>query len=348
MKSLGRVISVAGAAAFLGIGLATVPVTNTTEALAGSPASVSVPVSVLGGQGEPGGASPIVEITVGGWGPIRVSLDTGSSGLHVFAGAVNAGSGVTVTDKKSNITYAGGFHFQGVVASAVMKLGGATTTAPVSFALVQNAWCTAAKPDCPAADGISGYESHEGVDGILGIGMQSSQGGVISPILGMAGPLGRRWSLHLDGGSGQLVLGARVIGSGKLIALFQLKQARIADGHPLWADSQIPLCVTAGAIHDCVPGLFDSGTASVQVSGPALDQVPTVPGTSRVVTGTPIAVAVSGQPAFWSFTAGSEKSADLVLVKSDRPYRFLNTGVQAFYAFTVTYNAEKGHVTLTN
>ena len=345
MKSLGTAISVAGAA-LLGIGLATVPVTGSTPALAGSP-SVSVPVSVLGGQGEPGGASPTVQITVGGWGPIPVTLDTGSSGLHVFAGAVNAGSGVTVSDQTSNITYAGGFHFQGVVASAVIKLGGATTTGPVPFALVQSAWCTAAKPDCPAANGISGYESREGVDGVLGIGMQSSEGGVTSPILGMAGPLGKRWSLHLDGSSGQLVLGARVIGSGELIALFQLKSNGSSDGHPLWADNQIPLCVTAGSTHACIPALFDSGTASVQISGPALDQVPTAPGTSQVVSGTPIAVAVSGQPPFWSFTAGSEKSADLVLVKSDRPYPFLNSGVQAFYDFTITYNAKKGHVTLT-
>lgn len=51
MKSLGTAISVAGVA-LLGIGLATVPVTDSTPALAGSP-SVSVPVSVLGGQGEP-------------------------------------------------------------------------------------------------------------------------------------------------------------------------------------------------------------------------------------------------------------------------------------------------------
>ena len=52
-----------------------------------------MPVTVLGGQGEPGGSSPTVEITVGGWGPIPVVLDTGSSGLHVFAGAVNAATG---------------------------------------------------------------------------------------------------------------------------------------------------------------------------------------------------------------------------------------------------------------
>jgi hypothetical protein len=346
MKFLGRAMSVAGAA-LLGVGLATIPVRGTTEALAASPSQVSVPVSVLGGQGEPGGASPTVQITVGGWGPLRVYLDTGSSGLHVFAGAVNVGSGVTVSDQTSNISYAGGFHFQGVVASAVIRLGHATTTGPVPFALVQSARCQSSKPDCPAADGIQGYESHEGVDGILGIGMQSSEGGVTSPILGMAGPLGKRWSLHLDGSSGQLVLGARVRSSGKLIARFQLQPDGTSGGHSLWTDSQIPLCVTAGSTQACVPTLFDSGTASVQISGPALDQVPTAPGTSQVVSGTPIAAAISGQPPFWSFRAGSEKSADLVLVKSDRSYPFLNSGVQAFYDFTITYNAKKGHVTLT-
>ncbi len=322
-----------------------VPVTGTTPAFAKSPSSVSVPVSVVGGQGQPGGASPTVQITVGGWGPLTVVLDTGSSGLHVFAGAVNAGSGVDVTNQTSNITYSGGYRFNGVVASAVLRIGGATTTGPVSFALVQSASCIASKPDCAAAGGIAGFESDRGVDGILGIGMQSSGGGVTSPILGMAGPLGRRWSLHLDGNSGQLVLGAHVVGSGHPVARFQLQPDGTSAGHSLWADSQIPLCVSTGSIDGCVPALFDSGTPEAQISGSPLNQTPIVPGTSQVVSGTPIAVSSSGGPAFWSFTAGSEESADLVRVITDRG-AFFNSGVQAFYDFTITYNAKKGRVTL--
>jgi len=301
---------------------------------------------VVGGQGQPGGASPTVQITVGGWGPIRVVVDTGSSGLHVFAGAVNAGSGVTVTNQTSNVTYSGGYRFKGVVASAVVQLGGAATTGPVSFALVQSASCIASKPECAAAGGIQGFESDRGVDGILGIGMQSSQGGVTSPILGMAGLLGRRWSLHLDGSSGQLVLGARVIGSGKVVARFQLQSDGTSNGYPLWEDSQIPLCVSAGSIAACVPALFDSGTPAVQISGMPLNQVPIAPGTTQVVSGTPIAVTSKGGPPFWSFAAGSEKSADLVRVVSEQG-PFFNSGVKAFYDFTITYNAKKGHVTLT-
>jgi hypothetical protein len=70
-----------------------------------------------------------------------------------------------------------------------------------------------------------------------------------------------------------------------------------------------------------------------------------VQGTSQVVSGTPIAVALSGEPPFWSFTAGSEKSADFVRVISDQN-PFFNSGVQAFYNFTITYNAKKGRVAL--
>lgn len=341
---MGGRLAVASAA-LLGIGFAAVPGTGTTAAVAATPSSVSVPVSVLGGQGELGGATPTVEITVGGWGPLRVVLDTGSSGLRVFAGAVNAGSGVTVTNQASDITYSGGYRFKGVVASAAIQLGAAKTTEPVSFALVQSALCVASKPDCPAANGIQGFESDRGVDGILGIGMQSSDGSVTSPILGMAGSLGRRWSLHLDGGSGQLVLGARVIGSGHLVARFQLQPDGTSGGHPLWQDSQVPLCLSAGSIHACVPALFDSGTPEGQISGSPLNQVPIVPGTSQVVSGTPISVALSGEPPFWSFTAGTETSADLVRVISDRG-PFFNSGVQAFYDFTITYNARKGRVAL--
>ena len=305
-----------------------------------------MPVSVLGGQGEPSGSSPTVQITVGGWGPIPVVVDTGSSGLHVFAGAVNVGSGVTVTDQTSNITYSGGYRFKGVVASAAIQLGGATTAGPVSFALVQTASCIATKPECPAAGGIPGFESRKGVDGILGIGMQSSEGGVTSPILGMAGELGRKWSLHLEGSSGQLVLGARVIGSGKPVARFQLQPDGRSEGHALWADSRIPLCVSAGSIDACVPALFDSGTPSTQISGSPLDRVPIVLGTTQVVSGTQFTVASRGESPFWSFRTGSAKSANLVRVIAGRA-PFFNSGVQAFYDFTITYDARKGRVTLT-
>jgi hypothetical protein len=288
-----------------------------------------------------------VQIEVGGWGPLRVVLDTGSSGLHVFAGAVNVGSGVTATGQASNITYSGGYRFKGVVASARIRLGGSATAGRVSFALVQDVSCTAAKPQCPGAGGIQAFESARGVDGILGIGLQHGAGGITNPLLDMIGPLGRSWSLHLERASGQLALGAQVVRHEKFVAGFQLRTAGTSGGHALWADSRIPLCVTVGSMRGCVPALFDSGTPATQISGLPLNRAPTMPGTTQVASGTPVAVASKGASAFWTFTAGSKRSANLVRVISGRR-PFFNSGVQPFYAFTVTYDAGKGRITLTS
>ena len=77
-----------------------------------------VPLTVQGGQGTPRGADPVVNVRVGGSNPVPVYLDTGSSGLRIFANKVptGQGSGVTVTSQPSNITYEGGYSFTGVVA----------------------------------------------------------------------------------------------------------------------------------------------------------------------------------------------------------------------------------------
>lgn len=311
-----------------------------------SQAPVTVPVAVIGGQGSQGGANPTVEVKVGNWGPVPVLLDTGSSGLHIFAGAVNGGSGVTVTTRTSNITYAGGYRFKGVVASGVVTLGTQATSGPVSFALVQTASCIASNPGCTASGGIAGFESDRGVDGILGIGMEHSGGGIISPILGMPGGLGDTWSLHLAGVSGQLTLGAAIPSGPGAVVTIDMKSGGSSGGRDLWADDRLPLCVTGGSERECVHGLFDSGTPSAQISGPELDQVPTLIGTSQVLAGTPMAVAARGAASpFWSFTAGTTKSSDLVRVM-DGHGPFFNSGVQAFYDFTISYDDTTGSVSL--
>ncbi len=115
------------------IGLLTLGgVGGTSAASATAPLSATVPVTVLDGQGSTQGARPTVEVRVGNSNPVPVLLDTGSSGLHIFDTAVNtgAGSGVTLTSKPANITYAGGHRFTGVVANAVVTIGSYANQAP--------------------------------------------------------------------------------------------------------------------------------------------------------------------------------------------------------------------------
>ena len=312
--------------------------------------SVVVPLSVAGEQGSPGGVSPMVEVHVGASKPVPVILDTGSSGLHIFANAVDSspGAGVSVTSLKSNITYAGGHRFTGVVASAIVTIGSQATAGPVPFSLVNSASCIASKPSCAAAGGVAGFEAKTGADGILGIGMQSSQGPVTSPILAMPGTLGQSWSVHLSGTTGALVLGAQPPQSATTVAAFQMKSLGATGGEALWNDSALPLCTTIGTTQACTPGLFDTGTPSFQVSGPILGELPTVSASGQVQSGLPVTVAhkSAGTP-FWTFTTGTSKSQDLVRINSGQG-PFVNTGVQAFYDFTIHYDDQQGTIALCN
>ncbi len=239
---------------------------------AAAPASsetATVPVRIVGGQGTTTGARPTVEVRVGTARPVPVLLDTGSSGLRIFDTAVASGSksGVTVTNQPSSITYAGGHRFIGVVATAYVTIGSQRTATPVRFGLVRQAVCRPRKPHCPAAGGMSGFERYGGY-GILGIGTESSGGGIVSPILGMAGSLGDSWSLHLTGMTGQLILGAPAPPASQVAAAVSMRPMGSSGGHPLWADDQLPLCVTAGSSPGCGPALLDSGTYTMQQRRP--------------------------------------------------------------------------------
>ena len=298
---------------------------------------VIVPLSVAGGQGSPGGASPIVEVRVGASNPVPVILDTGSSGLHIFATAVDTtpGAGVSVTAQKSNITYAGGHKFTGVVASA------SSPSAPRRPQVrSRSLWSTTLRasrrePSCPAAGGVTGFEAKKGADGILGIGMQSSQGPVTSPILAMPGTLGQSWSVHLSGTTGTLVLGAQPPQSASTVATFQMKSLGTTGGQALWNDSTLALCTTIGTTQACTPGLFDTGTPSFEVSGPVLATLPTTSASGQVQSGLPVTVVHKGAGTpFWTFTTGTSKSEDLVRIESSQG-PFVNTGVQAFFDFTM-------------
>jgi hypothetical protein len=334
----------------LGIGVATLVVmtagTIGVSSAAAARAAVTIPVTVLGGQDLPGGVQPLVEVRVGRSARVPVILDTGSSGLHIFANAVATGpaSGVTVTSTPANITYAGGHRFIGVLASATINIGTQPTAHSTPFALVQHAVCIASKPVCPAAGGISGFE-RQGIYGILGIGTATSKGPIASPILAMPGQLGNSWSLHLAGKTGALVLGARVPSPSSSVAMIPMRRTGSWGTHALWADASLRLCTAVGTVEDCTPTLFDSGTAAFQLWGPTFLHVPRSSPT-QVTTGTPVRMSQRGAATpFWSFVAGSTRSKDLVVVRGGTG-PFVNVGVQGYFDFTITYDDVTGVVVL--
>jgi hypothetical protein len=309
---------------------------------------VTVAVTVQGGQGATHGAEPFVRVRVGNGHAVPVILDTGSSGLHIFANAVPSGSksGVTVTSTPADITYAGGQRYVGVVARAVVRIGGQATARRIPFALVRDAECAARKPSCGAAGGIAVLE-HAGVYGVLGIGTATSKGPVASPILDLPGRLATSWSVHLVPGThrGTLVLGAAVPPPPPSVTRISMKRTGSWGYRALWADAALPLCTTVGAVNGCAPTLLDTGTAAFQLFGTVFAGVPTSSGRS-VAPGLHVVLSMRGasQP-FWSFTAGTLRSENLLVVKGGtKP--FVNVGVAGYYSFTVTYDDVAGLVVL--
>jgi hypothetical protein len=228
----------------------------------------------------------------------------------------------------------------------VIRIGRQATATSVPFGLVQHAFCIPSKPACDAAPGVT-RPMTDGAYGILGIGLSTNRRGLFSPILAMKGQLGRTWSLHFHSRSGALVLGASIPSRSRAAATVPMRSQGTSGGHSAWADARLSLCDTVGAVHACVPGLFDSGTFTTQLWGQPLNTAATQPGTKRVLSGTPVAVSLPGATKpFWSYRAGVTKSKDTLTVERGRRAPFVNYGVQAFYAFTIAYDETHGTITL--
>ena len=339
-----RRVRLAGAALLLGAAGAATGWPSWGHAAPGAGPAV-VPITVTGGQGTRGGAHPTVEVRVGDGRPVPVLLDTGSVGLHLYAGAVprGSGSGVTVTTRKNSITYIDDTVQRGVVARATITVGSLRTTTPVAFSLVRKVSCTAAVPKCPGQGGLAAAEQR-GLYGTLGVGL--GPGPVDNPLVHLAAPYSGSWSISLAGSLGHLTLGAPI--PRETAARFSIPaDGKRANGTRTFADKHAVVCWTVGSQPTtCEYTLFDSGDVGMQFFGGPPGHAPAASG-GALVSGTPVmaAGAASALP-FWTFTAGTTTSSDTVHVHPSGNGT-VNAAVQSFYAFTVNYDARHGLIALT-
>jgi hypothetical protein len=119
-----------------------------------------------------------VYVRIGASAPIPALLDTGSFGLRVLASALSP-SDYQDTGIERTFAYGSGVALHGPLATAVVRIGAATSGTPIHFQLVRSVGCVPRKPDCPAArvgpgeyriggDGLPG----QGFDAILGLSMR--------------------------------------------------------------------------------------------------------------------------------------------------------------------------------
>lgn len=284
------------------------------------------------------GMSGIVEMRVGRSAPVRVLLDTGSTGLRLFPGAFDrVPSGVRVS-KRAISGPAHGGRLHGVIASAAMEIGGVTTTRPVEFQLTKN-----------TSPYVQGWEQR-GVFGILGIGTGRTP--LPNPLRALPGSVGLHWSVHFGGepgagipGGGALILGAPV--ATDAVATFSMP-SQGADGYGalLWADHKANGCwqVDRGPIA-CMDTWFDSLSDQLTLAGPDFRRVPT-DSNGVVRPGVRVRMSVAGSAfSVWTMVTGNRPSFDLTVASPKSP-RLVNTGNNPFYDFTISYDMERGLVSL--
>lgn len=308
---------------------------------AGTP--VSVPITV---SGKPYPVLPTVLVTIGKAAPVPLLLDTGSVGLRVFTRSLGSleDAGVSVTDTPISVEFGSGDVYNGRCATAGVRIGGlSTTSGAVPFQLVDSVTCGSANPNCPNP------EAPGGTAGILGIGLHSDAlPNVLDYLPGVAG----HWSVHLDGDTGQFLLGANSPASP--IASFSLSGQGEESVIPTWDDHAVNLCWSIGpAAPTCVPTMFDSGAVNINLWDQALAReagVTPSPAGTRVPAGIPITVSAPGGQAFWNWESGSLPGNNLVFAQTN-PFQgagnaAASTGVSVYFRFTVTYDARSGTIHL--
>lgn len=115
-----------------------------------------------------------VYVRIGAGAPIAALLDTGSFGLRVMESALSP-SDYQNTGIGRRVSYGSGVTLRGPLATAVVRIGEATSGTPIHFQLVRSVGCVPQKPNCPAAR-IGPAEYRIGGDGLPGQGFEAILG----------------------------------------------------------------------------------------------------------------------------------------------------------------------------
>lgn len=309
-----------------------------------APTTVTVPLTVADYPGA-AGKLLLAPVTVNGGPTVNVLLDTGSSGLRVFAAAL-AGTSVTTTSE-ATLTRFGGEILSGHKASGALTIGNATSAKDVDFDLVETISCIPNDPYCDPATVAKDLED-AGIQGVMGIGLRNGASGIVSPLPQLGGQLARGFTLRTGGFSskaGELVLGVTELPGAATITL--KNAGTLPGGKPAWLDDQIQLCYKVddtATDPPCSDAVLDTGSNLDVLHAKNLPAraVNTdgllAPGVSLEVShadGFSMKLTV-GSPITWSL--------DGILVDGQEAFTILGIGV--FFRHDVAFDVDNGKIGL--
>jgi hypothetical protein len=317
----------------------------------------SIPFSVADPDSTP---RPVVTVAIGGV-PLRLLLDTGSTGIRVAAGKIPAAA-VRITGAAAGYGYGSGIQLHGDQADADVAIGG-YHTGPLPIEVVRSTDCFADRPACPAAHGAKPAMFGRVLDGIMGVSPEEVSG-LVNPLWALrdaAGDhVGRQFAVRYDpvehGGSILLNVPARGYGLARLpetqgvrnhrprrmvplaeggydAGSYAARPARLGrpgaiipppDLPPSWNPHAVQTCVEGVSLpRTCLLAMFDTGTP-----GFALD----VPGVPAGTWPAGRALAVGVPAAGWNavFTTGPGSGVSV----SDQPSAIGSGTLLGLPAFT--------------
>jgi len=312
-----------------------------------APGTVTVPL-VVGSDPGAAGKFLLAPVSVNGSAPIRTLLDTGSSGLRVFAWALD-GTTVRTTSEATKTQFGGPELLLGHKASASVSIGAVAAPGSLTLELVESIGCAPGSTSCDPAS-FKKYLADSGIQGVLGVGLRADPSGIYSPLAQLAPPLSQGYLLRTSGFSSkdaELVVGERALAGVKPLALQQA--GTLPNGLPAWADDAIQLCFkVSGAPTDppCSAGVLDTGS-NLDVLYARNLPASLVTGDGLLASGVSFEAAIGQPPAFTlSFTVGSPATTSLdgVLVQQDEAFSIL--GIELFFRFDVAYDVAGGRIGL--
>ena len=292
-------------------------------------------------------------ITVAGGASQTVQLDTGSTGLRIFASAVGS-TGLQTTTQQLSVQYGDGTVFAGVLAYAPITVSGSASSGSVAFHLVESVGCAAGYPNCPGKSGAAGWANASGnVVGIAGVGLRMHPGApdLISVFNQLPGNLASGWTLDTGGFGSTTATGTLGLTQANRAGYTTVPLGQEADvpatfsnGTAVWEDRGVNVCYTVGVhIQGCWPTTFDIGAEVMVLSPPpggpdmlqAGAQLSANPGTT---------IAITLQGVFnVSFPAGGTTSENVVSIVPATPPA-ANTGIQFFFRYALLYDPVNGQL----
>ncbi|MGH7141327.1 MAG: hypothetical protein ACREGH_01680 [Minisyncoccia bacterium] len=281
-----------------------------------------------------------VSIRVGGSKTLNAMIDTGSAGLRILPNIIDPSNYSIVGTAKAE-QYGSGVQLLGNIASAVVHVGDAVTSAPIPIEIITTVQCTAKKSNCAASGsgtyrlGANGYAG-EGFLAIMGIGLRTAD--IDNPLEDFGSG---RWTVELpapgSSAPGKLIINPDANDTAGYVK-YALSRDSNAEG---WEDDGLSGCVVNNATAQsfCDGILMDSGAGGVHImpSG-STAQTAWSSGTSASL----VFENKQGQWARENFAVGGAPDFDVDLSSLGGGVQGINVGPLPLYGFSVLYDSADG------